>query len=101
MSNTGAAGRANPPDVTAILKFLGSGGSIQSRLKETSSGHREFFHGFEGSALRIPDLKLGAPELIGLLQDMESNGFICREERVHPHDFSEYLVRWMIVETKV
>lgn len=80
----------------AIVQFLRSGGTIETRLRELSDGD---VHDLPGAMPSIPELGLEEEDLIRLLERLEEDGILVRKERVHPHDTSEYRVSWLLAKS--
>jgi hypothetical protein len=91
MAQSSATARSDNPEVRAIIEFLKTGGAIESRLKETSGGEREWF---QPTRPLINGVKLTEPELIALLHKMEEWRILRTKEVVYPADPSEHFLYW-------
>lgn len=78
-----------------VKKWLAQKGSIQTRLRESDEGDREYFQRTAPDLLSLPDATI-INALNGLLED----GAVVKTESVHPNDPSEYFVDWSLASEK-
>jgi len=79
---------------TAVAALLVSEGTIQTRLRERSTGDTH-------DLLWLPAASSGISaqpgDLVAALETLERRGAVHRFETVHRHDSTEYLVTWHLV----
>lgn len=77
----------------AVLSFLTKQGVLETRLRETSSGLREYVQ----DATTRMSLGLEDLPLLEILRSLQAQGMVTCDENVHPHDTSEYILSWRLV----
>lgn len=83
-------------EVDVIMRVLREQGEVETRLRETSSGDREYLQG-SGFALISPSTT--EERLITTLHDLASKGVVSHTSTVHPHDSSEYISCWRLTSS--
>ncbi len=78
-------------EVDIIMCVLREQDGVGTRLKETSSGDREYL---QCSDLALRTANATGEGRIATLRDLVCKGVIIRTERVHPDDSSEYISSW-------
>ena len=72
-----------------VEAFLARGGTLQSRLRECSTGD---VHDMPAGFLPLPDVPL--PSVVTALEELETYGVVAYSLIVHPFDSAEYRVSW-------
>lgn len=77
-----------------IEALLAGGGTIQTRLRELSTGVVEDMPG----SLTLSGSVLRAEEVVAALAQLETQGLVVCSETVHRHDSCEYTRIWRRAE---
>lgn len=71
----------------SVIRYLGQGGEIETRLKEKGSGEVEFLRSPRAFGFRDEDV-------LAFLYHLAAEGRVACSSIVHPFDSSEYILKW-------